>query len=91
VPGIYEVAPGDTLDAVITRAGGLTPSAYLYGAVFVRESTRKLQQANLDAVKRLLMGPAGEAGRVLSEILLIVGAKFARPPYPSTASGCWGV
>lgn len=54
VPGIYEVAPGDTLDAVITRAGGLTPSAYLYGAVFVRESTRKLQQANLDAVKRRL-------------------------------------
>ena len=32
VPGIYEVAPGDTLDQVIARAGGLTPSAYLYGA-----------------------------------------------------------
>jgi protein involved in polysaccharide export with SLBB domain len=54
VPGIYEVAPGDTLDAVVARAGGFTPSAYLYGAIFVRESTRKQQQANLDAVKRRL-------------------------------------
>ena len=54
MPGIYEVAPGDTLDAIVARAGGLTPSAYLYGAVFVRESTRKQQQANLDAVKRRL-------------------------------------
>jgi protein involved in polysaccharide export with SLBB domain len=54
VPGIYEAAPGDTLDAIVARAGGLTPSAYLYGAVFVRESTRKQQQANLDAVKRRL-------------------------------------
>lgn len=52
VPGIYEAAPGDTLDQVILRAGGLTPSAYLYGAIFTRESTRQQQQANLERVKR---------------------------------------
>ena len=54
VPGIYEAAPGDTLDQVILRAGGLTPSAYLYGAIFTRESTRQQQQANLERVKRRL-------------------------------------
>jgi protein involved in polysaccharide export with SLBB domain len=67
VPGIYEVAPGDTLDAVITRAGGLTPSAYLYGAVFVRESTRKLQQANLDAVKRRLQADVNNQSAQLAQ------------------------
>lgn len=54
VPGIYEAAPGDTLDQVILRAGGLTPSAYLYGAIFTRESTRQQQQANLELVKKRL-------------------------------------
>lgn len=54
VPGIYEVALGDTLDQVIVRAGGLTPSAYLYGSTFTRESTRQQQQANLEVVKRRL-------------------------------------
>ena len=54
VPGIYEAAPGDTLDQVILRAGGLTPSAYLYGAIFTRESTRQKQQANLELVKSRL-------------------------------------
>ncbi|WP_445767952.1 polysaccharide biosynthesis/export family protein [Rheinheimera sp.] len=67
VPGIYEVAPGDTLDAVITRAGGFTPSAYLYGAVFVRESTRKLQQANLDAVKRRLQADVNNQSAQLAQ------------------------
>ena len=32
----------------------MTPSAYLYGAIFTRESTRQQQQANLELVKRRL-------------------------------------
>jgi protein involved in polysaccharide export with SLBB domain len=32
----------------VERAGGLTPSAYLYGSEFTRESTRALQQARID-------------------------------------------
>jgi protein involved in polysaccharide export with SLBB domain len=67
VPGIYEVAPGDTLDAVVARAGGLTPSAYLYGAIFVRESTRKQQQANLDAVKRRLQADVSNQSAQLAQ------------------------
>lgn len=48
VPGIYQVQPGDTLQDLVKRAGGLTANAYAYGTTFTRESTRKQQQANLD-------------------------------------------
>ena len=46
--GVYDVRPGETLGALIQRAGGLTPQAYLYGAEFMRESTRIDQQRRLD-------------------------------------------
>lgn len=46
--GIYAVKPGETLARVLERAGGLTPQAYVYGAEFKRESTRKEQQARMD-------------------------------------------
>ena len=46
--GIYSVLPGETLPQLITRAGGFTPAAYLYGSTFSRESTRVLQQVRLD-------------------------------------------
>lgn len=47
--GVYSVQPGETLRELVERAGGLTPKAYLYGSEFLRESTRRLQQARLDA------------------------------------------
>jgi len=46
--GIYSVHPGETLQVLVARAGGLTPNAYLYGAEFTRESTRVLQQVRID-------------------------------------------
>jgi protein involved in polysaccharide export with SLBB domain len=46
--GIYTAKPGETLGQLVVRAGGLTSEAYLYGAEFTRESTRKDQQAHLD-------------------------------------------
>jgi protein involved in polysaccharide export with SLBB domain len=42
--GIYSVKPGETLRQLVARAGGLTSDAYLYGAEFTRESTRRVQQ-----------------------------------------------
>lgn len=42
--GVYSVRPGETLRDIIAKAGGLTRNAYLYGAQFTRESTRKEQQ-----------------------------------------------
>ncbi len=50
--GIYAVKPGETLAQVLQRAGGLTPQAYVYGAAFTRESTRKEQQARMDQLVR---------------------------------------
>jgi protein involved in polysaccharide export with SLBB domain len=46
--GVYTVGPGETLRHLVERAGGLTPSAYLYGSEFTRESTRAVQQARID-------------------------------------------
>ena len=39
---------------LVARVGGLSKNAYLFGAVFTRESTRILQQKNIDeAISRL--------------------------------------
>lgn len=46
--GIYDVLPGETLGALVRRAGGLSSEAYLYGAEFRRESTRRDQQLRRD-------------------------------------------
>ncbi|HQT26528.1 MAG TPA: SLBB domain-containing protein, partial [Burkholderiales bacterium] len=46
--GIYQARPGETLRQLVQRIGGFTPDAYLFGAVFTRESTRKLQQQRLE-------------------------------------------
>jgi protein involved in polysaccharide export with SLBB domain len=45
--GIYSVSPGDNLAELISRAGGLTSNAYLFGAEFTREEVQKSQKANL--------------------------------------------
>lgn len=50
--GIYALKPGETLAQVLARAGGMTPQAYVYGAEFKRESTRKEQQARMDQLVR---------------------------------------
>jgi polysaccharide biosynthesis/export protein len=46
--GVYRAQPGEKLRDLVVRAGGLAPSAYLYAAVFTRESTRVQQQERLD-------------------------------------------
>ena len=46
--GVYSVAPGETLRQLVTRAGGLTADAYLFGSSFTRRATRLQQQARLD-------------------------------------------
>ena len=46
-PGVYVIKKGEKLASVIKRAGGFTEDAYLYGAVFTRESVRKMQEKEL--------------------------------------------
>ncbi|WP_431283296.1 SLBB domain-containing protein [Humitalea sp. 24SJ18S-53] len=43
-PGVYDIRRGERLSEILLRAGGLTPQAYAYGAVFTRESVRIRQQ-----------------------------------------------
>ncbi|NDU87901.1 MAG: sugar transporter [Ferrovum sp.] len=61
--GVYRALPGETLRQLVIRIGGLSPDAYLYGAVFTRESTRKSQQQHLqetvDRMERDLNSSAG--------------------------------
>ncbi len=46
--GVYRVKPGERLREMVRDAGGLTPSAYLYGSQFSRASVRAEQQRRLD-------------------------------------------
>ncbi len=42
-PGEYTYSKGERLSSLIERAGGLTEEAYPFGAIFERESVRKIQ------------------------------------------------
>jgi protein involved in polysaccharide export with SLBB domain len=46
--GVYQAEPGETLRHLISRVGGFTTQAYLYGSEFTRESAREDQQKRLD-------------------------------------------
>lgn len=53
-PGEYVIENGDKLSDVIDRAGGFTQQAFLYGAVFTRESIKELQRQKLkEAILKL--------------------------------------
>jgi protein involved in polysaccharide export with SLBB domain len=43
-PGVYGIRPGEHLSSVLKRAGGLLPTAYPQGAIFIRPSVRELQE-----------------------------------------------
>lgn len=51
-PGLYEAHPGETLEQLIGRIGGLTQRAYLFGTEVQRVSVREKQQENLDMLIR---------------------------------------
>lgn len=58
-PGRYDLLPGETLSSLIGRAGGLTPEAYAYGAIFRRQSVARREQMTLD-------GATGDIARILA-------------------------
>lgn len=51
-PGSYDIRRGERLSELLARAGGLTPQAYAYGAVFTRESARTRQQEGFQRAAR---------------------------------------
>ncbi len=46
-PGVYTLEPGEMLSSVIRRAGGFTAEAYPKAGVFLRESIKKRQEAQM--------------------------------------------
>jgi hypothetical protein len=80
--GVYPVLPGDTLANILTRAGGLTTDAYLYGLGVYRDEVRQTQRQNQEKLLRRLeaegaaklaqlsqsLGAASDAGVVQAKI-----------------------
>ena len=73
--GVYQAEPGETLRHLVERTGAFTGNAYLYGAVFTRESVRLEQQKGLDQmvekleedISRNALSPAGAISEDPSE------------------------
>ncbi|WP_439534492.1 SLBB domain-containing protein [Polymorphobacter sp.] len=53
-PGLYSIRKGETLSELTARAGGLSPLAYPYGAIFTRASVKQMQQDGLQRTSREL-------------------------------------
>ncbi|MGB4056616.1 MAG: SLBB domain-containing protein [Alphaproteobacteria bacterium] len=51
-PGRYDLAPGDKISDLLTRAGGLTDQAYPAGAIFSRETERRAEESRFKAQAR---------------------------------------
>jgi len=69
VPGVYQMSPGDNLQALIAKAGGPTGNAYLFGSAFYREQVRKEQLVNQEkAATRLESQLRSEQSRVLANV-----------------------
>ncbi len=52
--GLYDIRRADRLTDIIARAGGLTPQAYPYGAIFTRTSIQKNQKESFVRVAQEL-------------------------------------
>jgi protein involved in polysaccharide export with SLBB domain len=53
-PGVYGIRPGEHLSSILKRAGGLLPTAYPQGAIFMRVSVRELQEkSRLELIQRV--------------------------------------
>lgn len=76
--GVYTVLSGETLRQVVARAGGLTQHAYLYGAQFTRESTRREQQKRYDDF-------LSQFDREVSEAASNLSSRITSPQQAATA------
>ena len=53
-PGVYGIRPGEHISSLLSRAGGLLPTAYPRAAMFERNEVRELQQkSRQDLIQRL--------------------------------------
>jgi polysaccharide export outer membrane protein len=69
--GVYSVRPGETLRQLLTRAGGMTPEAYLYASEFTRLSTKRVERQRLSEYAdqldaQLTAATSGQAAKALN-------------------------
>jgi protein involved in polysaccharide export with SLBB domain len=77
--GVYQAQPGETLRQLVGRVGGVTPAAYLFGAEFTRESTRKAQETQYQETLSRLEREAESAGTAQARSVLSVEEAQAIP------------
>lgn len=78
VPGVYQLTAGDTLQSLISKAGGPTSNAYLFGTEFYREAARREQQSNLErAADKLEAQLRSEQAKGLANARELSGADAA--------------
>jgi len=77
--GIYKALPGETLQQLVRRVGGITGDAYLYSAEFTRESNRVTQtkqlQSWLDRMERDLESGAASRLQSAADATLVAAEK----------------
>lgn len=69
-PGKYDIAPGETLSSIISRAGGYTENAYPFGGTLYRESTKIVEQMTFDRIYRemiVFLASSAQASSVQSQ------------------------
>jgi len=84
-PGTYQIRKDERLSSIIERAGGHTDDAYLRGAVFTRESVRKIQQERLDdLLKKMEIQMAREGSAEIQAALSAEGIAARQQGLAST-------
>jgi protein involved in polysaccharide export with SLBB domain len=77
--GVYQAQPGETLRQLVARIGGVTTAAYLFGAEFTRESTKKAQEAQYQESLNRLEREAESAGTAQARSVLSAEEAQALP------------
>ena len=73
-PGVYGIRPGERLSSVLKRAGGLLPTAYPQGAIFMRPSVRELQEKS----RQELIQRVEQEGAAVKTSLATTGSEQAQ-------------
>lgn len=97
-PGVYDIRRGERLSEIISRAGGLTPQAFPYGAVMTRETVRLRQQDGFSrtateleqglmqvAAGQAVVGRSGSGGDIVGAIT--AGREMANALRQARAAG----
>ena len=66
-PGNYGIKPGERLSAVLKRAGGFAPQAYVYGALFTRPEVLQMEQKSREDLVQRIRGEEAQLAPLPSD------------------------